>query len=186
MHLVVLVVLVVLVMLIELVEVTKICQVPGSWKIRLGPSGTDFCTPGSIRLLTGGTLSQLTTERGLAGQVTHKTWNSSKSSEIGQWHTVTFFFFLQKNDSYQDTVWDSRLGAYIYHWNFRDLVLLLRRLQVRSPRIPSSYLERAWAPDKPKKPGWVRGLFQRWEIPSSSLSTILANELQSVKPHRSS
>ncbi len=75
----VLVVLVVLVVLMELVEVTKICQVPGSWKIGLGPSGTDFRTLGSNEeLLTGGVLSQLTTKRGIAGQVTHKTSNSSK------------------------------------------------------------------------------------------------------------
>ncbi len=76
-----LVVVVVLVVLMELVEVTKICLVR---KIGLGSSGTDFRTPGSKKLLTGRVLSQLTSERGLAGQMTHKTSNSSKSSKIGQ------------------------------------------------------------------------------------------------------
>ncbi len=77
-----LVVLVVLVVLMELVEVMKICQVR---KIGLGPSGTDFRIPGSNKgLLTGEVLSQLTTKRGLAGQVTHRTSNSSKSSKISQ------------------------------------------------------------------------------------------------------
>ncbi len=45
------------------------------------------------------------------------------------------FFFLQENNSYQDTIWDSQLGACSYCWNLWDLTLLLRKLQVWSPRI---------------------------------------------------
>ncbi len=83
-------------------------------------------------------------------------------------------------------VWDSWLRACSYYWNLRDLAPLLRRLQVRSPRILSGHLRRAWAPDRSKKPGWARELFQRWEYPSSLSSTILANEYQLIRPYRNS
>ncbi len=45
----------------------------------------------------------------LAGQVTHKTSNFSKSSEIEKWHSVACF--SKKDDSYRNLVWDSQLGV---------------------------------------------------------------------------
>lgn len=41
----------------------------------------------------GRILSQLTTKKGLAGQITYKTKNLSINllSEIGQWHLIAFF-----------------------------------------------------------------------------------------------
>ncbi len=45
-------------------------------------------------------LSQLTSKKGWAGRVTHKTWNYFKSSKIDKWHQVTCF--LKKDDSCRD------------------------------------------------------------------------------------